>query len=68
MVSPDAYTQGGGSVAGSDSWPSASTEADLDTLIGLSVNCETPVAIVDDGKMVGLVTKDILLRSVQGEN
>jgi len=34
----------------------------------LSVNCETPVAIVDDGKMVGLVTKDILLRSVQGEN
>ncbi|MEM9605204.1 MAG: betaine/proline/choline family ABC transporter ATP-binding protein [Pseudomonadota bacterium] len=68
MMDPEAYVQGGGSLEGSENWPSASTEADLDSLIGLAVNRDTPVGIVDDGKMVGLVTKDVLLRSVQGEN
>jgi len=67
MVPPEAFTQSGGSLNGSESWPTASTEADLDSLIGLAVNCETPLSIVDDGKMVGVVTKDVLLRGIQGE-
>lgn len=68
MLEPDAFVQQGGSLAGSEQWPSASSEADLDTLIGQSVNCDTPVAIVDDGTMVGVVTKDVLLRGIQGES
>jgi len=32
------------------------------------VDCETPLSIVDDGKMVGVVTKDVLLRGIQGES
>lgn len=68
MLDPEAFTQGGGSLDGSDDWPSASTEADLDTLIGMSVNCATPVAIKSDNKLVGVVTKDVLLRGIQGEH
>ena len=68
MLDPNAYVQNGGSLEGADQWPVASTEADLDTLIGLSVNCETPISIVDDDNRVGVVTKDVLLRGIQGEN
>ncbi len=68
MLDPNAYVQNGGSLQGSDEWPAASTEADLDTLIGLSVDRDTPISIVDDGNMVGVVTKDVLLRGIQGEN
>ena len=68
MVDPQVYVQNGGSLTGSEKWPTASTEADLDTLIGKAVNCETPLSIIDDGKMVGVVTKDVLLRGIQGEN
>ncbi len=68
MMDPQAYTQSGGTLDGSDSWPIASTEADLDTLIGMAVNCPTPIAIHSDNKMVGVVTKDVLLRGIQGEH
>lgn len=47
--------------------PQAGTENDLDSLIALSVGHEKPVVIVDDNKPVGVVTKDILLKAVQGE-
>lgn len=68
MLDPKAYEQSGGSLHGSEEWPVASSEADLDTLIGLSVNRDTPILIVDDGNRVGVVTKDVLLRGIQGEN
>ncbi|MEL7229439.1 MAG: betaine/proline/choline family ABC transporter ATP-binding protein [Pseudomonadota bacterium] len=47
--------------------PQAGTEDDLDTLVGLSINQDKPVVIMDDGKAVGVVTKDALLRGIQGE-
>ncbi len=47
--------------------PQAGTEDDLDTLVGLSVDQDKPVIILDDGKPVGVVTKDALLRGIQGE-
>jgi len=47
--------------------PQAGPEDDLDTLVGLSVNQDKPVVIMDDGKAVGVVTKDALLRGIQGE-
>lgn len=49
------------------SCPQAGPEDDLDTLVGLAVNQDKPVIIVDDGKPVGVVTKDALLRGIQGE-
>lgn len=49
------------------SCPQAGPEDDLDTLVGLAVNQDKPVVIMDDGKPVGVVTKDALLRGIQGE-
>lgn len=47
--------------------PQAGTEDDLDRLVELSVDQSNPVVIMDDGKPVGVVTKDALLRGIQGE-
>ena len=47
--------------------PVASPEDDLDTLIGLSINQDKPIRIESDGSVVGVVTKDALLRGIQGE-
>lgn len=50
-----------------DSCPLARPDDDLDTLIGLAVNQDKPVVIVSENKPVGVVTKDALLRGIQGE-
>ena len=63
-----AHGIGGGSVDGVDHWPQAHPEADLDELISLAVNKDQPVAIKQDGNLVGIVTKDALLRGIQGES
>ena len=68
MLDPQAYVQSGGNLDTANQWPVASSDADLDTLISLSVNCDTPISIVDDGNRVGVITKDVLLRGIQGEN
>jgi len=68
MQPADAYQQSGGSLANVDQWPQASPEADLDSLISLAVNKDQPIAIHDDGNLVGVVTKDALLRGIQGES
>lgn len=47
--------------------PVAGTEDDLDSLVGLSLDQSNPTVIMDDGKPVGVVTKDALLRGIQGE-
>ncbi|MEL6946515.1 MAG: glycine betaine/L-proline ABC transporter ATP-binding protein [Pseudomonadota bacterium] len=47
--------------------PQAGPDDDLDTLVGLSVDQDKPVVIMGDGKPVGVVTKDALLRGIQGE-
>ena len=46
--------------------PSAHPEDDLDTLIGLSTGTDMPVIIKADDKAVGVVSKDTLLRGLQG--
>lgn len=48
--------------------PTANPDDDLDALVGLVVDQVHPVVIVDDGKPVGVVTKDALLHAVKGEN
>ncbi len=67
MQDPEQYSQQGHSLEGTETWPEASPEADLDSLISMAVNREQPVAIREDGKLVGVVTKDALLRGIQGE-
>lgn len=47
--------------------PQAGPDDDLDTLVGLAVDQDKPIVIMDDGKAVGVVTKDALLRGIQGE-
>ncbi len=47
--------------------PQAGPDDDLDVLVGLAVDQENPIMIMDDGKPVGAVTKDALLRGIQGE-
>lgn len=67
MLDATKYQQDGGSLDGIDDWRVASPEADLDTLVSLAVNCKDPIAIREDGNLVGIVTKDVLLRGIQGE-
>ncbi|MEC4673202.1 MAG: betaine/proline/choline family ABC transporter ATP-binding protein [Nitrospirota bacterium] len=47
--------------------PTASPEADLNELINLSVDTDTPILILKDNKPIGIVTKRTLLRGIQGE-
>lgn len=67
MLSPEQFQATGGSIEQLDNWPTASPDADLDTLISLAVDRPHPVAILDDAKLVGVVTKDVLLRGIQGD-
>ena len=50
-----------------DQCPQAKPDDDLDTLVGLTVNQDNPVVIIDGGTAIGAVTKDDLLRGIQGE-
>ena len=68
MQDSNEYTQQGHSIQNSDSWAEASPEADLDSLINLAVDRDQPIAIREDGNLVGVVTKDALLRGIQGES
>ena len=46
--------------------PRADESADLDQLIDLSIDSDQPVVILDGGSEVGVVTKQVLLRGIQG--
>jgi len=46
--------------------PRADGESDLDALIDLSVGTEGPLVITEAGREVGLVSKETLLRGIQG--
>ena len=68
MQDSDEYAQQGNSIQNADSWAQASPEADLDALINLAVDHDQPIAIREDGNLVGVVTKDALLRGIQGDS
>jgi len=46
--------------------PVAKPDDDLDTLVSLSTGTDLPVAIKSEGTVIGVVTKDTLLRGLQG--
>ena len=68
MQSIDEFAASNGSQLNYDDCPRAAEDADLDTLVNLSIGQNNPILIEDDGKVVGIVTKDALLRGIQGES
>jgi glycine betaine/proline transport system ATP-binding protein len=44
----------------------ASGDTDLDTLIDMSVDSDTPVVVTEGGNEVGYISKAMLLRGIQG--
>ncbi len=67
MESVDKYESNGRKLPPIADCPQAGPEDDLDTLVGLSVDQDQPIVIISDTKPVGVVTKDSLLRGIQGE-
>ena len=68
MVAREAHESRYGPIDLSLVHPTASPEDDLDTLVGLSTGAELPVLIQSDGNIVGVVSKDTLLRGLQGSS
>lgn len=66
MVDPAEFEAQRGPIDKSQTHPEAAPEDDLDTLVGLSTGTELPVLIKSDGTLVGVVSKDTLLRGLQG--
>ena len=64
MVNPKQHIVANGAIP--DGAPVAAPEDDLDTLVGLSTGTDLPVIIKSDSKTVGVVTKDTLLKGLQG--
>ena len=64
MVNPKQHIAAKGAIP--DGAPVAAPEDDLDTLVGLSTGTDLPVIIKSDSKTVGVVTKDTLLKGLQG--
>ena len=50
-----------------DDWPEAHPDNTLDDLVNLSVDTQHPVVVKVDGKPVGIVTKNTLLRGSKGD-
>lgn len=67
MTPIDAYTASGKTLPPPDECPKAQPEDNLDVLVSVSVDQENPILIMSDGAPVGVVTKDALLRGIQGE-
>ncbi|MGZ2259011.1 quaternary amine ABC transporter ATP-binding protein [Roseobacter sp. A03A-229] len=66
MVNPDAHAAHHGALEPGQDYPVASPEDDLDSLVGLSTGTELPVLIKHDDAVIGIVTKDTLLKGLQG--
>ena len=68
MISIDQYNTENDKPCDFEGWQRAGHDADLDSLVNKSIGQDNPIIIEDDGKPVGVVTKDALLRGIQGEN
>ena len=50
-----------------EDWPEAHPDYSLDELVNLSIATQHPIVIKAEGKPVGIVTKNALLRGIQGK-
>lgn len=53
--------------ADTEAWPEASPDDLLDDLVNLSIATQHPIIVKSDGKPIGIVTKNALLRGIQGD-
>ncbi|MEM7206740.1 MAG: betaine/proline/choline family ABC transporter ATP-binding protein [Pseudomonadota bacterium] len=67
MTDVEQYEHANGSLPPTEQCPQAGPDDDLDKLVGVSLDQDNPIVIIDDNKPVGVVTKDALLRGIQGE-
>ncbi|WP_420549519.1 quaternary amine ABC transporter ATP-binding protein [Curvivirga sp.] len=67
MEPVEAYEQRRGSVDNLNEWPEAHPEHSLDDLVNLSISTQHPIVVRFEGKPIGVVTKNALLRGIQGE-
>jgi glycine betaine/proline transport system ATP-binding protein len=65
MEPVERYVQRRGPIA-EDGWPEASPDQSLDDLVNLSIATQHPIIVKLDGQTVGVVTKNALLRGIQG--
>ncbi|MGR3821904.1 MAG: quaternary amine ABC transporter ATP-binding protein [Salipiger marinus] len=61
-----AYTQRKGPLD-LDAWPKAHPDQSLDQLVDLSIATQHPIIVKIDGKPMGVVTKNALLRGIKGD-
>ena len=67
MIPPEEFARGG-QAASPDSLPKTHPEADIDSLIGLMTASDgNALAVVEDGRTVGVVTTRNLLLNIRGE-
>ncbi|WP_052272301.1 quaternary amine ABC transporter ATP-binding protein [Leisingera sp. ANG-M7] len=66
MTPVEQYEQMNGP-ANKDGWPEAHPGQSLDDLVNLSVQTQHPVLVKADGRTIGVVTKNALLRGIQGD-
>lgn len=50
-----------------DDWPEARPDQSLDDLVNLSISTQNPIVVKVDGSPIGIVTKNALLRGIQGD-
>ncbi len=67
MVPTDEYAAKFGPLNGGNH-PVAAPDDDLDTLVGLSTGTDLPVLIKTDDTVIGVVSKDTLLKGLQGSS
>jgi glycine betaine/proline transport system ATP-binding protein len=62
----DAYTRRDGPID-VDAWPEAHPNQSLDQLVDLSIATQHPIVVKLDGRPLGVVTKNALLRGIKGD-
>ena len=67
MEPVEKYERENGPLPDLETCPSARPDDDLDHLVRIAVRRKEPIVVFEDDKAVGIVTKDALLRGVQGE-
>ncbi|GAA6210188.1 glycine betaine/L-proline ABC transporter ATP-binding protein [Cognatishimia sp. WU-CL00825] len=67
MESVEAYEGRRGPIDDPATWPEAHPSQSLDDLVNLSISTQNPIMVKVDGRPIGVVTKNALLRGIQGD-
>ena len=67
MESVDAYERRRGPIDNISKLPEAEPDHSLDDLVDLSITTQHPIVVKQNGKPVGIITKNALLKGIQGK-